>query len=113
MSLNLDSQYLEVRKIQDYLRNFINDRNWEKYRTPKNLSMALSVEAAELMEIFQWMEGTDSMSIQKDEKVFQNVKDEMADILSYLLQLAQVLEIDLNAAFWDKTKKNELKHKKP
>lgn len=110
--MDLRSHDLSIDQMQKYLKNFIEERQWEKYRTPKNLSMALAIEAAELMEIFQWIDGEDSLHIQKDEQAYQNIKDEMADILSYLLQLAQVLDIDLISSFWEKTIKNELKHKK-
>jgi dCTP diphosphatase len=101
---------MELDKIQSYLDNFAKNRNWEKYRTPKNLAMALSVEVAELVEIFQWMDGQESVSIRNDEKTMQDIKEELADILSYLVQIASVLSIDLNQAFWEKTKKNEKKY---
>ncbi len=101
---------MDIKKIRDYLDHFAEKRGWQKYRTPKNLSMALSVEVAELVEIFQWMENEESLQVQSDEKKMQAIKEEMADILSYLVQTASVLNIDLEKAFWEKTKKNEAKY---
>jgi len=104
---------MELDKIKRYLDAFAHERKWEKYRTPKNLCMALSVEVAELTEIFQWMDTEQSLSAKNDEKTKQHIKEELADVLSYLVQIASVLEIDLNDAFWEKTKKNEKKYPSP
>lgn len=101
---------MELEKIRNYLNCFANERGWNSYRTPKNLSMALSVEVAELVEIFQWMDNQESVEIKSNEKNMQKVKEELADILSYLVQIAGVLDIDLNQAFWEKTKINEKKY---
>jgi dCTP diphosphatase len=104
---------MEFEKMKRYLDDFTHERKWEKYRTPKNLCMALSVEAAELTEIFQWMDAEQSLEAKNDEKTKQHIKEELADVLSYLVQIAGVLDIDLNAAFWEKTKKNEKKYPSP
>lgn len=101
---------MDLKKIKIYLDRFAKERGWEEYRTPKNLSMALSVEVAELMEIFQWMDGQKSLLVKDNEKQAQSVKEELADILSYLIQIASVLDIQLEEAFWEKTKKNEAKY---
>lgn len=101
---------MEFEKIKCYLDGFAKERNWEKFRTPKNLCMALSVEVAELTEIFQWMDTEQSLAAKNDEKTRQHIKEELADVLSYLVQVASVLEINLNEAFWEKTKNNEKKY---
>lgn len=101
---------MNLEKIQAYLNHFAKERNWEKYRTPKNLSMALSVEVAELMEIFQWMNSEESFQVRKDPKTLSAIQEELADIFSYLVQIASLLEIPLEKAFWEKTKKNERKY---
>lgn len=101
---------MELEKIKHYLDNFAKEREWEKYRTPKNLCMALSVEVAELVEIFQWMDTQESMEIKNNEKNIQRVKEELADIFSYLIQISSILDINLYQVFWEKTKLNEKKY---
>ncbi len=98
-------------EMKDYLDHFIAERNWDRYRTPKNLVMALSAEVGELTECFQWLSEQESMTVKNDLTKRKAIEEEMADVLSYLVQLAGKLEIDLQSAFWDKTKKNEIKHK--
>lgn len=104
------SKTLDLEKMQNELKEFVKERGFEKYHTPKNLSMALTKEAAELLEIFQWLTEKESFEIKNHKEKFQEVKDEMADILSYLLRIASVLEVDLNEAFFDKIKKNKEKY---
>jgi dCTP diphosphatase len=82
---------LEV--LRDRLRAFAADRDWDQFHTPKNLSMALIAEAAELVEHFQWVEGDKSHLL--DEKVRPSVEEEIADIFIYLVRIADKLNIDL------------------
>ena len=89
-------------ELRDRLRAFTREREWDRYHTPKNLAMALIVEAAELAEHFQWLTPEDG----KREKICE----ELADVLIYLVELADVLEIDLAAAAHDKIAKNALKY---
>ena len=100
---------MDIAALQIKLREFSNERNWEKYHSPKNLSMALSVEASELLEIFQWLtleESQDKNNISFRKK---DVQDELADILTYLLMLADVLEINLETAIQQKISENAKK----
>lgn len=83
------------------LREFAVERDWEQFHTPKNLAMALSVEAAEIVEIFQWLTPEESAQIMATDRG-QDVRDEIADVLTYLLRLADVLAIDLDQAMSDK-----------
>jgi dCTP diphosphatase len=101
---------IDIDKIKNYLHQFGKERGWEKYKTPKNLCMALSVEVAELMEAFQWIDGEESTAIKNNEKLMQPIKEEMADVFSYLVQIADALEVDIEKVFWEKTKKNEQKY---
>jgi len=75
------------------LQKFAEARDWEKFHSPKNLACALTVEAAELLEIFQWMPEEQSRALSIEKR--QAVESEMADVLSYLLHLARQLNIDL------------------
>ena len=91
-------------------RAFVRERNWERFHTPKNLSMALAGEAAELMEIFQWLSQAESQSIMKNPAKAMAVRHELADILSYLLRISDVLDVDLEPAFWEKMEHNRQKY---
>ena len=87
------------------IREFARERDWEQFHTPKNLAMALSVEASELVEIFQWMTPEEASAVMSGEKA-QDVRDEVADILTFLLRFADVLDIDLDEALTAKAADN-------
>lgn len=97
-------------QIQKKLRAFAKARQWEPYHSPKNLAAALSVEASELLEIFQWLTEEESYRIRTDNKEMAHVKEEMADVLLYLLRLADILGVDLEKAAQAKMKKNAQKY---
>ena len=81
-----------LQALQKALREFAHERDWEQFHSPKNLATALSVEAAELLEHFQWL--TDEQSRTLDDAKRTAVGEELADVLLYLLQLADKLDID-------------------
>ena len=83
----------EVQALAQELKQFAIERNWEQFHSPKNLSMALSVEAAELLEHFQWDSERASYQLEDDKK--QLVSHEIADIFIYLLRICERLDIDL------------------
>lgn len=93
--------------LSDRLREFADARDWEKFHTPKNLSSALSVEASELLEIFQWLTPEESSAVMADDKNRAAVLDEMADVLIYLVRMADVLDVDLVVAANAKVSRNE------
>ncbi|MDC1536708.1 nucleotide pyrophosphohydrolase [Candidatus Thioglobus sp.] len=99
---------MDISKIQNQLENFATERDWEQFHTPKNLSMALSVEASELVEIFQWLRAEESIS--PDKKQTDAIKSEVADIAMYLLRFCSVLEIDIEEAIKNKLEKNAEKY---
>jgi len=90
------------------VRAFAEARDWQQFHTPKNLAMALSVEAAELLEPFQWL--TPEQSGMLDAERREQVQQEMADVLIYLVRLADVLGIDLAAAAAEKMRLNAAKY---
>lgn len=90
------------------LRQFARERDWEQYHSPKNLASALVVEAAELLEHFQWL--TEQQSRELDPDKFARVREELGDILIYLTRLADELGVDLVAAAMDKLEKNAEKY---
>ena len=89
------------------LKKFADARDWEKFHTPKNLAMALSVEVSELAEIFQWMTAEESSRVMSDQKLADAVRDELADITLYLLRLSAILKVDLLAEANAKIDRNE------
>jgi len=98
----------ELRALIERLREFAAARDWEQFHTPKNLAMALMVEAGELVEHFQWLTPEQSKQLTADE--LRAVELEMADVLLYLLRLADRLGVDLEAAAWRKIEINERKY---
>jgi len=99
---------MDIEKIKNKIKHFSTERNWDKYHTPKNLSMALSVEASELVEIFQWLDDKESNNLNTE--TLQSVKEEIADILIYLIRIADKLDIDIEESLIEKLKINEQKY---
>ncbi|MFF9588582.1 nucleotide pyrophosphohydrolase [Streptomyces sp. NPDC014646] len=104
---------LDVRALQRRLDAFAAARDWEQYHTPKNLAIALSVEASELVEIFQWLTPEESARVMESPGTAHRVKDEIADVLAYLLQLCEVLGVDVLAALSEKIDRNEIRFPVP
>lgn len=101
----------ELVALRDRLREFAAQRGWRQYHTPKNLAMALIVEAAELVEQFQWDTPDESQRLAPAKAAA--VRDEVADVLIYLVEIADVLDIDLISAARDKIAKNAAKYPAP
>ncbi|MEU8462334.1 nucleotide pyrophosphohydrolase [Streptomyces sp. NPDC029003] len=96
-----------LRQLQRRLADFAAARDWGQYHTPKNLAVALSVEAAELVEIFQWLTPEQSAAIMAEPENAHRVTDEVADVLAYLLQFCEVLGVDVLDALAAKIERNE------
>lgn len=96
---------MDLQTLTEQLRDFARRRDWGKYHSPKNIAMALAVEAAELMEPMQWL--TEEQSRQPDAATRARLEDEMADVLLYLLQLADALDVDVLQAAFAKMQRNE------
>jgi NTP pyrophosphatase (non-canonical NTP hydrolase) len=86
---------------------FIAERDWEQFHTPENLSRAIAVEAAELMEHFLWLDGEETASLMDSSERAEAVVDELADVLIYVLSMANTLEIDVSRAILGKLARNE------
>jgi NTP pyrophosphatase (non-canonical NTP hydrolase) len=99
---------MDLRKLEQQLRRFAAERDWEQFHSPKNLSMALSVEAAELLEHFQWLTEAQSASLDSIER--GKVAAEIADIQIYLAMIAAKLDIDIEAAVDAKLESNAVKY---
>ena len=99
---------MNIKQIQQQLSKFASDRDWEQFHTPKNLTMALSVEASELVEIFQWL--TPDQSSNLSDKQMVAIEEEVADVAIYLLRLCDVLDINLSDVVENKIKVNDEKY---
>lgn len=96
---------LELRHLA---REFVRERDWNKFHTPKNLAVSLSVEVAELLEPFQWLIAGDKQELGPAK--LEAVQHEMADVFTYLLRLADTLDIDLAQAVREKMEINKKKY---
>jgi NTP pyrophosphatase (non-canonical NTP hydrolase) len=97
-----------LEELRGALQQFALDRDWDQFHSPKNLAIALSVEAAELLEHFQWTPEADLAALSPD--VHAKVREEMADVLLYLIRLADKLKVDLLASAVDKIQINATKY---
>ena len=97
---------LDVVAVQSALRAFVDERDWDRFHSPKNLAMALAGEAGELIELFQWRTEAESYAIMDEPRGAEAVRDELADVLLYTLRLADILKVDLGAAVDAKMRKN-------
>lgn len=101
---------MNLADTMERLRRFAQERDWDQFHTPKNLVMALSGEVGELNELFQWLTPDQSRSLMDNPVKAEAVRDELADILSYCLRLADQLGVDLEAALVAKMAKNASKY---
>ena len=101
---------MEPTPLQSALREFARRRDWDQYHTPKNLVMALCGAAGELAELFQWLTGAEAEAIMATEARAARVREELADVHLYLVRLADVLGVDLEAAAWAKLAVNAAKY---
>lgn len=95
-------------QLHKAMQQFATARDWEQFHSPKNLAMALTVEAAELQECFQWLTEAQSQALTAEQ--LTAVRDEIADVQLYLIRLAGQVGVDIEQACWDKMKKNDAKY---
>jgi NTP pyrophosphatase (non-canonical NTP hydrolase) len=99
-----------VAELRQLVDQFVSQRDWHQFHTPKNLSIALAVEAAELMEHFQWLDPAESRAVAHDAQRRQAAGEELADVVCYALAMANELGLDLADALRAKMIKNALKY---
>ncbi len=96
-----------LRELQNRQEQFIDERGWNQFHTPKSLAMAISVESNELVELFQWHDNLPAEAYAEDSKIRDDVKDELADIVIYSLSMASAFDLDLSEVIETKLEKNE------
>ena len=99
-----------VRELRRMVERFVRERDWEQFHTPKNLSMGMAVEAAELMELFQWHDAEGSAALMTRPRARQAAREEVADVMIYCLAFANRTGIDVAGAIRSKLAKNRRKY---
>ncbi len=102
----MGDQYTSVDELRGLVRAFVTEREWEVFHNPKDLAVSIAIEAAELMEIFQWQSREEALEGGK----LQHFREELADVVIYCLAAANAAGIDLSEAIKEKIKKNALKY---
>jgi len=108
--MNTETRLIDVAALETALQAFADERDWNPFHSPKNLAMALTGEVGELVEIFQWLTEEQSRSVADDPKTARAVRDELADVVLYLIRLCSVLNVDLNEAIIHKIQANRIKY---
>ncbi len=98
----------DLEELKERLRVFVAERDWDQFHSPKNLAMALSVEASELVELFQWLTEAESAALDTERR--RRAAEELADVLVYLVRIADRLDIDLLEAAGRKLESNAQKY---
>lgn len=99
-----------IAELREMVQQFVEERDWQQFHSPKNLSMSLAIEAAELMEHFQWLTVEESNQVAKDPAAVAEAGEEIADVLCYLLGIVNQLQLDLSEAMRRKMEKNRMKY---
>ncbi|RME39073.1 MAG: nucleotide pyrophosphohydrolase [Planctomycetota bacterium] len=106
----MDDRTTTVAELVRLMEAFVAERRWEPFHDPKNLAMSIAIEAAELMEHFQWLRSEELDEIRGDAKAMAGIREELADILAYVLSFALRMQIDLSSALEEKMRKNGVKY---
>ena len=99
-----------IEELKTLIESFIDERDWKQFHSPKNLSMSISIEAAELMELFQWLSLDEAKEVMKEGELREHAIDEIADVMIYALAFCQRNNIDVSYAIKQKIEKNMKKY---
>ena len=108
--MRYDDTVITINDLKVLVEKFIKDRRWEKFHTSRNLAESICIEAAELLEVFQWTLEDEENSVINDSVKLDKVKEELADVLIYCISMANSAKIDIAEAVFNKIKKNEKKY---
>ena len=103
---------LNINELMEKINQFVRQRNWEIYHTPRNLASSISIESSELLEHFQW-EDLSKKDIKFDEEKIKDISDELADVMIYCLRLMYELDLDFEKIILDKIEENKIKYPLP
>ncbi len=99
-----------IKELKDVFQEFVDERKWQKYHHPKDLAEAICIEAAELLEVFQWRKPQEFKKWLKNSSSYQHAEEELADIIMYCLSLSNVMNLDITKAVMKKLKKDRKKY---
>lgn len=99
-----------IAELKQLMTRFVDERDWQQFHDPKNLSMSIAIEAAELMEHFQWMRTDELAAVRDDPRQMADITDELADITAYVVSFAETMGVDLAGALERKMAKNAEKY---
>lgn len=108
--LSKNDENTVIQELIIKVREFLIEREWEKYHNPKDLAESICIEAAELLQLFQWIKPHESKEFKKNPSKLQKIKEELADVTIYCLSMANTLEIDLTSTVLDKLEQNRRKY---
>lgn len=99
-----------ISTLRQLAQDFVDERDWNKYHNPKDLAISIAIEAAELMELFQWIEQREVGKMTEADDKLLRIKEELADVMILCLNMANTLDIDLSQAIVEKIEKNKAKY---
>jgi NTP pyrophosphatase (non-canonical NTP hydrolase) len=105
--MSMPDKTTDIEELKGEVAAFVTSRDWDRYHNPKNLAMSISIEAAEIMEHFQWLTVDEAADAMKDAKVRSDVEEEIADVLIYCLSFANQTGIDVSEVIREKLERNE------
>ena len=106
----MNDQTTTVAELAKLIADFVDERDWNQFHSPKNISMSMAIEAAELMEHFQWISMEESREATEDIEQLTAIGEELADVMCYALALANQLGIDVSDTIDRKMRKNRIKY---
>lgn len=109
-ALSKNDRNVTIHELIANIRDFLRDRDWEKFHNPKDLAESICVESAELLQLFQWMKPKESEQFKDKPAKMRQIKEELADVVIYCLSMASTLDIDLTIAILQKIEQNKEKY---
>ncbi len=107
---SMSDQTTTVAQLRELIAEFVAEREWEQFHDAKNLAASIAIEAAELMEHFQWLRSEELEAVRGDEQQMSEIREELADVTAFLLSFANAMDIDLSDALRSKMRKNADKY---
>ncbi len=109
-SIDFNDKATNIYQLRQLAQDFVDERDWGKYHNPKDLSISIAIEAAELMELFQWAGQREVAKMLEDAEKLISIKEELADVMILCLNMANTLDIDVSQAIVEKIAKNKAKY---
>jgi NTP pyrophosphatase (non-canonical NTP hydrolase) len=105
-------EYVDFESLKKRIRHFVRERDWEKYHNPKDIAVAIAVEAGELLELFQWMKESEVAEVKSNGQLMERIEGELADVLNLCINMADRLDLDIGRIVLNKLKEAERKYPK-